>query len=96
MTDLKACPFCGGEAGYHVHQRIGIECGDCGAGFACIFPDKATAARAWNARAEATQDVFSLRKAVEGLEGQLADLVAENGALRAENEHLREVWGELS
>lgn len=34
---------------------------------------------------EATESDFSLRKAVEGLEGQISALQAENDALRADN-----------
>ena len=54
MSQLKRCPFCGGEARYHIHDRFGIECIECGAGYAAVFPTKADVERAWNARAERT------------------------------------------
>lgn len=56
MAELRLCPFCGGEARYHIHDRFGIECIECGAGYAAVFPTKADVRRAWNRRT-ATVDV---------------------------------------
>lgn len=55
MSELEPCPFCGGEADYHIHERIGVECLACGAGFATVFGSREEAAEAWNRRAEAEQ-----------------------------------------
>lgn len=54
MSDLKPCPFCGGEAAFHEHERVGVECIECGAGFACVYRDRDEAADKWNRRAERT------------------------------------------
>lgn len=48
---LKPCPFCGSEAGLHKHERFGIECLECGAGFAAVFKSAEEAIVAWNTRA---------------------------------------------
>lgn len=47
---LKNCPCCGGKAHYHIHDRIGVECNDCGLGLACIYETKEQAAEVWNKR----------------------------------------------
>lgn len=54
MRELKLCPFCGGEAVFHEHERVGVECIECGAGFACVYRDRDEAAEEWNRRAERT------------------------------------------
>ena len=60
MTELKPCPFCGGEA--YTTERAGfasagwsVECvnPDCGCDFA-LYADEAEAIGAWNTRAERT------------------------------------------
>lgn len=53
-NDLKPCPFCGGEAAFHEHERVGVECIECGAGFACVYRDRDEAAEEWNRRVERT------------------------------------------
>ena len=56
MTELKPCPFCGGEADIVVYGATGehtIECLTCGAEGATEY-DKAEAIEAWNTRAERT------------------------------------------
>ena len=50
QTELKTCPCCGGKSHYHIHDRIGIECDDCGLGLACIYKTKEQAAWVWNKR----------------------------------------------
>lgn len=50
MTHLRVCPCCHGKAHYHIHDRIGIECEDCGLGLACIYETKEQAAAVWNRR----------------------------------------------
>lgn len=47
---LEICPCCGGKSHYHIHDRIGIECDDCGLGLACIYETKEQAAEVWNRR----------------------------------------------
>ena len=47
---LKICPCCGGKSHYHIHDRIGIECDDCGLGLACVYETKEQAAEVWNRR----------------------------------------------
>lgn len=49
-TELKTCPCCGGKSHYHIHDRIGVECEDCGLGLACIYETKEQAASVWNRR----------------------------------------------
>ena len=53
-SDLLFCPFCGGEAAFHERERVGVECIECGAGFACVYRDRDEAAEEWNRRAERT------------------------------------------
>lgn len=52
MTELKPCPFCGGEATF-IGDRC-IKCKSCGGAFICTNPLKTTldAAEAWNRRAK--------------------------------------------
>lgn len=50
IDGLKPCPFCGGEAAFHEHERVGVECIECGAGFACVYRDRDEAAEEWNRR----------------------------------------------
>jgi Lar family restriction alleviation protein len=52
MSELKPCPFCGGEAHLHIHDRYGVECDVCGMGLGCIMPTKEQAIEAWNRRAD--------------------------------------------
>ena len=54
IDGLKPCPFCGGEAAFHEHERVGVECIECGAGFACVYRDRDEAADEWNRRSERT------------------------------------------
>lgn len=49
-TELKPCPFCGGEAHIHMHDRFGIECEECGMGLGCIKETEVEAIKAWNKR----------------------------------------------
>ena len=46
IHELKPCPFCGGDAMFHEHERVGVECIECGAGFACVYRDRGEAAEA--------------------------------------------------
>ena len=50
MTDLKPCPFCGGEA---VILPYAVVCNNCGAKIETIYKYRMFAA--WNTRAEAAQ-----------------------------------------
>lgn len=56
MSELKPCPFCGGEARFKVWGNVaGVECDRCGIGThtACI-DEYQNAIDAWNTRAERT------------------------------------------
>lgn len=50
MRELKPCPFCGGEAHIHRHERFGVECDECGMGLGCIKNTEKEAIEAWNRR----------------------------------------------
>ena len=56
MSDLRPCPFCGGEACMQVHEFVGyrntygIVCLDCGAETRQFFMSKSEAEEAWNIR----------------------------------------------
>ena len=50
MEELKPCPFCGGEAHIHRHERFGIECDECGMGLGWIKETEQEAIEAWNRR----------------------------------------------
>ena len=53
MIELKPCPFCGSEASFHIHERVGVECDNvkCSMGLACICDTQEEAAERWNRRA---------------------------------------------
>lgn len=53
---LKTCPHCGGEAHFHEHEKIGVECIECGTGFGCVCDTHEEAADLWNAM---TLDAFT-------------------------------------
>lgn len=59
MSELKPCPFCGGEAeiltaeSMHGGNLYGVMC-DCCAGRADVYDTEAEAIEAWNTRAERT------------------------------------------
>ena len=53
MSELKACPFCGGSAQDNIHTRDGrmVGCNSCYATIARFLPDaNAKAREAWNTR----------------------------------------------
>ncbi len=52
MTELKTCPFCGGEAEMNgIKTLFHIRCKHCGAATG-LFIDKEVAAEAWNRRVD--------------------------------------------
>lgn len=51
-NELKPCPFCGGEASLHIHDRYGVECDNCSMGLGCIKLTKEEAIQAWNTRVD--------------------------------------------
>lgn len=53
---LKPCPHCGGEAHFHEHEKIGVECIECGTGFGCVCDTLEEASDLWNAM---TLDAFT-------------------------------------
>lgn len=48
--ELRSCPFCGGEAHLHIHERYGVECDECGMGLGCICDTEEEAIKRWNRR----------------------------------------------
>ena len=56
MTELKPCPFCGGEGCIPVHVspgdaiRFGVVCLDCGCETRQFYETEAEAIEAWNNR----------------------------------------------
>lgn len=56
MTDLKPCPFCGGEAEFKIFDTIcNVECSECFNGTRYYaLDDYEQVVAAWNARAERT------------------------------------------
>ena len=70
MTDLKPCPFCGGEGSAYqvldypekIGPRFSVICNDCGASVTTIFQSEWTAIEAWNRRAERTCRVVSAKE----------------------------------
>ena len=52
MSELKPCPFCGGEAKYGIYfTSPGVKCTKCTAGVYC-HPNYESAISAWNRRAQ--------------------------------------------
>ena len=53
--DLKACPFCGGEAAF-IGDTQTIKCKTCGGAFVCTNPliSRLEVAEAWNRRQTGT------------------------------------------
>lgn len=65
MTNLKPCPFCGGEGvafKFGVIEEFGVRCNNCGAQTDDIFDSYAAAEEAWNTRYKRT----CKREIVEG------------------------------
>ena len=61
MTELKPCPFCGGEPriqGHTFHEHsstYGVVCLDCGCETRQFYPSAKEAEEAWNRRASDEQ-----------------------------------------
>ena len=61
-SELKRCPFCGGEGMLQEYPNYGIRpayrvgCPTCEAEINQFYPNKKTAIRAWNRRAEKKED----------------------------------------
>ena len=58
MSELKPCPFCGGEARFHIYGRTcNVVCDDCRIGTRLEHIDEyEVAVEAWNTRTERTCD----------------------------------------
>ena len=56
MTELKPCPFCGGEAEIYRHALVSwVRCKECGVDTPAALPqDEQLAIDFWNTRAERT------------------------------------------
>ena len=63
MTELKPCPFCGGEAETKRHKffvgsdTYGVVCTKCEARTSQFFDTQAEAIEAWNRRADDEKEV---------------------------------------
>lgn len=63
MSELKPCPFCGGEGVMQEHvfkgycNTYGVVCFDCGAETRQFYTCEKTAVRAWNRRNGAKMEV---------------------------------------
>lgn len=77
MSELRWCPFCGGEAYLHIHERYGIECDNCGMGLGCICDTEEEAIKRWNRREP-------MDKIVEQLE-EKADIANDNWGFHRNN-----------
>lgn len=65
MTELKPCPFCGGEAEYGANSVQGYEyvrCASCKARTWSCYETKEQAAQAWNTRAEREVGISKFQK----------------------------------
>ncbi len=65
MSELKSCPFCGGDVRYEVMMdgAYSFACPDCGlnARFPECFTDREASTRIWNTRAERTCENTSMK-----------------------------------
>ena len=60
MSELKPCPFCGGEAKFmHIFEnpeKCMVSCKECNGGIDAVFASEDAAAEVWNRRAQPTID----------------------------------------
>lgn len=86
--ELRSCPFCGGEAHLHIHERYGVECDECGMGLGCICDTEEEAIKRWNRREPIEKIVEQLEES-KSKDGLPADIVW-NNALRVAIEIVEE------
>ena len=73
MSELKPCPFCGGEAKFaHIFEnpdKCMISCRECDGGIDAVFANEDEAAEYWNRRAQPANNPLTLDE-LRGMDGE--------------------------